>query len=138
MAMDGRIAPPPAYPVQPRLAQAMARDAFGREIVDPSSSSASSGSSGGGQFGAGDPGGGSPFGGMASGSDSAGKPKEKATDAIARRAGALMDEIAFPTFVASLLHGTYDAIVDASIKQVEGFADPGRKTRLTCLSKSSR
>lgn len=50
-------------------------------------------------------------------------PKEKATDALGRRAGALMDEIAFPTFVASLVHGTYDAIVDSSIRQVEGFAE---------------
>lgn len=118
--MDGKIAPPPATSGQPRLAQAMARDAFGREIVDPSYSGSSSG---GDQTGANQPNGGSQFGAFDSSSGTSSKPKEKATDAIARRAGALMDEIAFPTFVASLLHGTYDAIVDASIKQVEGFAD---------------
>ena len=37
-----------------------------------------------------------------------------ATETIGRRAGALSDEIDFPQFVASLIHGTFDAIVDAS------------------------
>jgi hypothetical protein len=46
-----------------------------------------------------------------------------ATETLARRAGALSDEIDFPAFVASLLHGTFDAIVDASIRQMETFAD---------------
>ena len=50
-------------------------------------------------------------------------PREKATDALGRRAGALSDEIDFPAFVASLVHGTFDAIVDSSIKQMESFAD---------------
>src|SRR6185436_12746065 len=36
---------------------------------------------------------------------------------------ALSDEIDFPAFVASLLHGTFDAIVDSSIKQMESYAD---------------
>ncbi len=49
--------------------------------------------------------------------------KEKATDALGRRAGALADELDFPAFVASLIHGTFDAIVDSSIRQMESFAD---------------
>ncbi len=46
-----------------------------------------------------------------------------ATDAIGRRAGNLADELDFPAFVASLVHGTFDAIVDTSIRQMEAFAD---------------
>jgi hypothetical protein len=49
-------------------------------------------------------------------------PKIPATEAIARRAGALVDEIDFPGFVAGLVHGTFDAIVDASIRQMESFS----------------
>jgi len=49
-------------------------------------------------------------------------PKTPATEAIARRAGALVDEIDFPGFVAGLVHGTFDAIVDASIRQMESFS----------------
>lgn len=49
-------------------------------------------------------------------------PKVPATEAIARRAGALVDEIDFPGFVAGLVHGTFDAIVDASIRQMESFS----------------
>jgi hypothetical protein len=49
-------------------------------------------------------------------------PRAAATETIARRAGALSDEINFPAFVASLVHGTYDAVVDASIRQMEAFA----------------
>lgn len=37
--------------------------------------------------------------------------------------GAMMDEIGFAEFVASLVHGTFDAIVDSSIRQMEAFAD---------------
>ncbi|EKS9887797.1 hypothetical protein BTK96_004816 [Burkholderia pyrrocinia] len=92
---------------------ALARDAFGREIVDGSGSS--------------DPGrqdGALPQAtAPAGGPGASAPPKEKATDAIGRRAAALADAIDFPTFVASLVHGTYDAIVDSSIKQVESFAD---------------
>lgn len=107
--MAGNIPPPPATLPRPaRLAAALARDAFGREIVQPGGQAEQPVQS---PFG--DPG--------ADGGN--GQPKEKATDAIGRRAGALMDEIAFPTFVASLVHGTYDAIVDSSIRQVEGFAE---------------
>lgn len=45
-----------------------------------------------------------------------------ATETLAARAGALSDEIDFPGFVASLIHGTFDAIVDSSIRQMEAFA----------------
>ena len=34
-----------------------------------------------------------------------------------------MDEVGFPEFVAGLVHGTFDAIVDASIRQMEAFAE---------------
>ncbi len=50
-------------------------------------------------------------------------PKQAATDTIARRAGALSDEIDFPAFVAGLIHNTFDAIVDSTIRQMEAFAD---------------
>src|SRR5437868_1796926 len=50
-------------------------------------------------------------------------PKKAATETLAQRAGALSDEIDFPDFVASLVHGTFDAIVDASIRQMESYAD---------------
>ncbi|CAI8694416.1 DUF2589 domain-containing protein [Burkholderia sp. IT-111MI5] len=103
--------PPPRGAATP--AMALARDAFGREIVDGSGSS--------------DPGrqdGALPQAtAPAGGPGASAPPKEKATDAIGRRAAALADAIDFPTFVASLVHGTYDAIVDSSIKQVESFAD---------------
>jgi hypothetical protein len=46
-----------------------------------------------------------------------------ATETLAARAGALSDELNFPDFVAGLVHGTFDAIVDASIRQMETFAD---------------
>jgi hypothetical protein len=49
-------------------------------------------------------------------------PRKQATETIAARAGALSDEIAFPTFVAGLVHGTFDAIVDSAIRQMESFA----------------
>ncbi len=107
--MTGRVPPPPATKTGPaRFAAALARDAFGREIAQPGGEPTQQVQS--------------PFG-VSSEDGNGGAPKEKATDAIGRRAGALMDEIAFPTFVASLVHGTYDAIVDSSIRQVEGFAE---------------
>ncbi len=102
--------PPPRGAITPAVA--LARDAFGREIVDSS--------------GSGDPArqdGALPQAAPAGGPGASAPPKEKATDAIGRRAAALADAIDFPTFVASLVHGTYDAIVDSSIKQVESFAD---------------
>jgi hypothetical protein len=46
-----------------------------------------------------------------------------ATASLASNAGALSDEIDFPTFVAGLVHGTFDAMVDASIRQMETYAD---------------
>jgi hypothetical protein len=57
------------------------------------------------------------------GSGGAGGKAPPATETIAGRAGALSDEIDFPGFVASLVHGTFDAIVDATIRQMEAFAD---------------
>lgn len=45
-----------------------------------------------------------------------------ATETIARRAGAMVNEIDFPGFVAELVHGTFDAIVDASIRQMESYS----------------
>lgn len=50
-------------------------------------------------------------------------PHTAATETLAARAGALSDEIDFPAFVANLVHGTFDAIVDASIRQMEAFAE---------------
>lgn len=50
-------------------------------------------------------------------------PKQAATETIARRAGALSDEIDFPAFVAGLVHGTFDAVVDSAIRQMESFAE---------------
>jgi hypothetical protein len=49
--------------------------------------------------------------------------RKAATETLAARAGALSDEINFPDFVAGLVHGTFDAIVNASIRQMEAFAD---------------
>lgn len=46
-----------------------------------------------------------------------------ATETIGRRAGALSDELNFPDFVASLIHGTWDAMVDSSIRQMDSYAD---------------
>ena len=57
--------------------------------------------------------------GTASASPAAAKPP--ATETIARRLGATIDEVDFPGFVAGLVHGTFDAIVDASIRQMESF-----------------
>lgn len=52
-----------------------------------------------------------------------GAARQAATETIAKRTGALVDEINFPAFVAGLVHGTYDAMVDAAIRQMEAFAD---------------
>jgi hypothetical protein len=35
----------------------------------------------------------------------------------------LVDSADFPTFVADLIRGTFDAIVDATVEQMEAFAD---------------
>lgn len=55
-----------------------------------------------------------------------GAPAQKAapaTETLARRTGALVNEVNFPGFVSQLVHGTFDAIVDASIRQMESYAD---------------
>jgi hypothetical protein len=93
--------PPPTGRVRGPLAGALARDAFGREIPEQ-------------QPAALDP--------FAGGSQPATK-KESATDALGRRAGNLSDELDFPQFVASLIHGTFDAMVDSSIRQMQAYAD---------------
>lgn len=86
----------------------LARDAFGREIVQPEQQPNQPPTQ--------------PFDPLANGDD--GKPRrEAATESIGRRAGALSDELDFPEFVATLVHGTFDAIVDSSIRQMESFAD---------------
>lgn len=100
------IPPPPRSRGGFAPAMTLARDAFGREIASPSSGSAEE----------------PPLFGNPDPSQPAQKT-EKATDALGRRAGALSDEIDFPAFVASLVHGTFNAIVDSSIKQMESFAD---------------
>lgn len=46
-----------------------------------------------------------------------------ATTQLPENAGALMDEIDFPEFVAGLIHGTFDAMVDSAIRQMEAYAD---------------
>jgi hypothetical protein len=51
------------------------------------------------------------------------QPRTAATETLAARAGALSDEINFPAFVAGLVNGTFDAMVDASIRQMEAYAD---------------
>jgi hypothetical protein len=50
-------------------------------------------------------------------------PRPPATETLAARTGALADEIDFPAFVAGLVRGTFDAIVDATIRQMEEFAN---------------
>jgi hypothetical protein len=52
-----------------------------------------------------------------------GTSRPPATETIGRRAGSLSDELDFPEFVASLIHGTWDAMVDSSIRQMDSFAD---------------
>ncbi|MHB1350699.1 MAG: hypothetical protein ACYCYR_12585 [Desulfobulbaceae bacterium] len=86
------------------VARPLARDIFGREITPPEPQpTAQPEQEPGGAIG--------------------GQRREAATESIGRRAGALSDELDFPEFVASLVHGTFDAIVDSSIRQMESFAD---------------
>ncbi|RYF63294.1 MAG: hypothetical protein EOO22_26245, partial [Comamonadaceae bacterium] len=98
--MTTHIPPPPLHR-NAAPASALARDAFGREITTSQPAETVD---------------------TFIGAEQQPAPREKATDALGRRAGALSDEIDFPAFVASLVHGTFDAIVDSSIKQVESFA----------------
>lgn len=107
--MSGHMKPPmlPQPPSAVRRhgtpASALARDAFGREIDEAPADDGRAPES--------------------TGESVTKAPRETATDAIGRRAGALSDELDFPAFVASLVHGTFDAIVDSSIRQMESFAD---------------
>jgi hypothetical protein len=104
------LPPPPAPtmggPESSLTVRSLARDAFGREIAPEPPT----------QQPVQEP---DPLGSGQSG----GIRREAATESIGRRAGALSDELDFPEFVASLLHGTFDAIVDSSIRQMESFAD---------------
>lgn len=50
-------------------------------------------------------------------------PKPPATETLAQRTGNLINEVDFPGFVAQLVNGTFDAIVDASIRQMESYAE---------------
>ncbi|WP_255991084.1 hypothetical protein [Chitinolyticbacter albus] len=54
----------------------------------------------------------------------AGAPAAKpaATETLAQRTGALVNEVDFPGFVSQLVNGTFDAIVDASIRQMESYS----------------
>jgi hypothetical protein len=47
----------------------------------------------------------------------------RAASQVARITEATLNAIAFPTFVADLVQGTFRAIVDASIQQMEAFAE---------------
>jgi hypothetical protein len=47
----------------------------------------------------------------------------RAANQVARVTEATLNAIAFPTFVADLIQGTFRAIVDASIQQMEAFAE---------------
>src|SRR5690606_9768740 len=64
-----------------------------------------------------------PFLGDSSAGTGSTSAKQPATETIGRRAGSLSDELDFPEFVASLIHGTWDAMVDSSIRQMDAFAD---------------
>jgi hypothetical protein len=46
-----------------------------------------------------------------------------ATETLGRRAGSLSDELDFTSFVSSLIGGTWDALVDSSIRQMASFGD---------------
>jgi len=75
-----------------------------------------------------------PFGAGSPGSDPSAAPapaqatpgssaSRSATASLAENTGRLADEIGFGAFVAGLVHSTFGAIVDATIKQMEEFAD---------------
>jgi len=52
-----------------------------------------------------------------------GQKAPPATETLGRRAGTVTDELDFPEFVASLIHGTWDAMVDSSIRQMDAYGD---------------
>jgi hypothetical protein len=84
------------------MAAQLARDIFGREIAEASPA---------------------PDRGFEPRGSAPSPRREAATESIGRRAGALSDELDFPDFVSSLVHGAFDAIVDSTIRQMETFAD---------------
>lgn len=113
MPMRGDLPPPPA--------------ASGRRASPgaPAPSRGMAGSSfwGGGPSGQPPPEEDEPFLGDSSAGTGSTSAKQPATETIGRRAGSLSDELDFPEFVASLIHGTWDAMVDSSIRQMDAFAD---------------
>jgi hypothetical protein len=66
--------------------------------------------------------------GTAGGENTAARPTPAAppappqTASIGERAAAVLEAVNFPAFVASLLRGTFQAIVDASVQQVQEYA----------------
>jgi hypothetical protein len=54
---------------------------------------------------------------------STGNKAQPATETIGRRAGSLSDELDFPDFVGSLVKGTWDAMINSSIRQMESYSD---------------
>lgn len=49
-------------------------------------------------------------------------PQKKGTEAIGERARAALEAVDFPAFVAELINGTFQAIVDATAQQVREYA----------------
>ncbi len=60
------------------------------------------------------------------GTGAGGQPQDPANPDVIRRAGPatqnMLESIAFPDFVASLIQGTFQAIVDSSIQQMEAYS----------------
>src|SRR5690606_2813632 len=77
-----------------------------------------------GQPGYGQPGYGQP-GGAEAGPGGAGAPASggSAVDRAPGATAAMLQSINFPSFIASLVQGTFQAIVDASIQQMEAYAN---------------
>jgi hypothetical protein len=59
----------------------------------------------------------------AGGAPAAGAPSQSATGRVGEVARATLNAIDFPSFVASLIQGTFQAITDASIQQMEAYAE---------------
>jgi hypothetical protein len=53
----------------------------------------------------------------------AGTPGTTATGRVGEVTRATLNAIDFPSFVASLIHGTFQAIVDASVQQMQAYAE---------------